>query len=81
MKNLIALFAEKFFNDFRNFAILFLLIINVLVLVTLHKVSQRLTYANQVIIECEESYDSFFDTVAEGDTYNNYMGEQQYSPI
>ena len=33
------------------------------------------------IIECEESYDSFFDTVAEGDAYNNYIGEQQYSPI
>ena len=75
MKNLIALFAEKFFSDFRNFTILFLLIINVLFIVTLHKVSQRLTYANQVIIECEESYDSFFDTVAEGDAYNNYIGE------
>ena len=75
MKNLIALFAEKFFSDFRNFAILFLLIINVLFLVTLNRVSHRLTYANQVIIECEESYDCFWDTIAENDAYNNYIGE------
>ena len=75
MKNLIALFAEKFFSDFRNFAILFLLIINVLFLVTLNRVSHRLTYANQVIIECEESYDCFWDTIAESDAYNNYIGE------
>ena len=72
MKNLTVLFAEKFFSDFRNFVILFLLIINVLFIVTLHKVSQRLTYANQVIIECEESCEDFFDTVAEGDNYVNY---------
>ena len=75
MKNVIALFAEKFFSDFRNFAILFLLIINVLFLVTLNRVSHRLTYANQVIIECEESYDCFWDTIAESDAYNNYIGE------
>ena len=75
MKNLIALFAEKFFSDFRNFAILFLFIINVLFLVTLNRVSHRLTYANQVIIECEESYDCFWDTIAESDAYNNYIGE------
>ena len=75
MKNVIALFAEKFFSDFRNLVILFLIITNVAFLVTLHYVSLRLTYANQVIIECEESYDSFFDTVAEGDAYNNYIGE------
>ena len=75
MKKLLVKVSEWFFSDFRNFVILFLLIINVLFLVTLHKVSQRLTYANQVIIECEESYDSFFDTVAEGDAYNNYIGE------
>ena len=75
MKNLIALFAEKFFSDFRNFAILFMLIINVLFLVTLNRVSHRLTYANQVIIECEESYDCFWDTIAESDAYNNYIGE------
>ena len=75
MKDLLTKVAEWFFSDFRNFVILFLIITNVLFLVTLHKVSQRLTYANQVIIECEESYDSFFDTVAEGDAYNNYIGE------
>ena len=75
MKNVIALFAEKFFSDFRNFAILFLLIINVLFLVTLNRVSHKLTYANQVIIECEESYDCFWDTIAESDAYNNYIGE------
>ena len=75
MKNVIALLAERFFSDFRNLVILFLIITNVAFLVTLHYVSRRLTYANQVIIECEESYDSFFDTVAEGDAYNNYIGE------
>ena len=72
MKDLLTKVAEWFFSDFRNFVILFLLIINVLFIVTLHKVSQRLTYANQVIIECEESCEDFFDTVAEGDNYVNY---------
>ena len=72
MKDLLTKVAEWFFSDFRNFVILFLIITNVAFLVTLHYVSQKLNYANEVIKECEESCEDFFDTVAEGDNYVNY---------
>ena len=72
MKDLLTKVSEWFFSDFRNFVILFLIITNVAFLVTLNYVSQKLNYANEVIKECEESYEDFFDTVAEGDNYVNY---------
>ena len=72
MKDLLTKVAEWFFSDFRNFVILFLIITNVAFLVTLNYVSQKLNYANEVIKECEESCEDFFDTVAEGDNYVNY---------
>ena len=72
MKDLLTKVAEWFFSDFRNFVILFLIIVNVAFLVTLNYVSQKLNYANEVIRECEESYEEFFDTIAEGDNYVNY---------
>ena len=72
MKDLLTKVAEWFFSDFRNFVILFLIITNVAFLVTLNYVSQKLNYANEVIRECEESYEEFFDTIAEGDNYVNY---------
>ena len=72
MKDLLTKVAEWFFSDFRNFVILFLIITNVAFLVTLHYVSQKLSYATRVIEECEKSYEEFFDTVAEGDNYVNY---------
>ena len=72
MKDLLTKVAEWFFSDFRNFVILFLIITNVAFLVTLNYVSQKLNYANEVIKECEESCDDFFDTIAEGDNYVNY---------
>ena len=72
MKDLLTKVSEWFFSDFRNFVILFLIIVNVAFLVTLNYVSQKLNYANEVIKECEESCEDFFDTVAEGDNYVNY---------
>ena len=72
MKDLLTQVAEWFFSDFRNFVILLLIIVNVAFLVTLNYVSQKLNYANEVIKECEESCEDFFDTVAEGDNYVNY---------
>ena len=72
MKDLLTKVAEWFFSDFRNFVILFLIITNVAFLVTLNYVSQKLNYANEVIKECGESCEDFFDTVAEGDNYVNY---------
>ena len=72
MKDLLTKVAEWFFSDFRNFVILFLIITNVAFLVTLNYVSQKLNYANEVIKECEESCEDFFDTVAEGGNYVNY---------
>ena len=72
MKDLLTKVSEWFFSDFRNFVILFLIITNVAFLVTLNYVSQKLNYANEVIKECEESCEDFFDTVAEGDNYVNY---------
>ena len=72
MKDLLIKVSEWFFSDFRNFVILFLIITNVAFLVTLNYVSQKLNYANEVIKECEESCEDFFDTVAEGDNYVNY---------
>ena len=72
MKDLLTKVAEWFFSDFRTFVILFLIITNVAFLVTLNYVSQKLNYANEVIKECEESCEDFFDTVAEGDNYVNY---------
>lgn len=72
MKDLLTKVAEWFFSDFRNFVILFLIITNIAFLVTLNYVSQKLNYANEVIKECEESCEDFFDTVAEGDNYVNY---------
>lgn len=72
MKKLLVKVSEWFFSDFRNFIILFLIITNIAFLVTLHYVSQKLNYANEVIKECEESCEDFFDTVAEGDNYVNY---------
>lgn len=72
MKDLLTKVAEWFFSDFRNFVILFLIITNVAFLVTLNYVSQKLNYANEVIRECEESCEDFFDTVAEDDNYVNY---------
>ena len=72
MKDLLIKVSEWFFSDFRNFVILFLIITNVAFLVTLNYVSQKLNYANEVIKECEESCENFFDTVAEGDNYVNY---------
>ena len=72
MKKLLVKVAEWFFSDFRNFVILFLIITNVAFLVTLNYVSQKLNYANEVIKECEESCEDFFDTIAEGDNYVNY---------
>lgn len=72
MKKLLVKVSEWFFSDFRNFVILFLIITNVAFLVTLNYVSQKLNYANEVIKECEESCEDFFDTVAEGDNYVNY---------
>ena len=72
MKDLLIKVAEWFFSDFRNFVILFLIITNVAFLVTLNYVSQKLNYANEVIKECEESCEDFFDTIAEGDNYVNY---------
>ena len=72
MKKLLIKVSEWFFSDFRNFVILFLIITNVAFLVTLNYVSQKLNYANEVIKECEESCEDFFDTVAEGDNYVNY---------
>ena len=72
MKDLLTKVAEWFFSDFRNFVILFLIITNVAFLVTLNYVSQKLNYANEVIKECEESCEDFFDTVVEGDNYVNY---------
>ena len=72
MKKLLVKVSEWFFSDFRNFVILFLIITNVAFLVTLNYVSQKLNYANEVIKECEESCEDFFDTIAEGDNYVNY---------
>ena len=72
MKDLLTKVSEWFFSDFRNFVILFLIITNVAFLVTLNYVSQKLNYATMVIEECEESYEEFFDTIAEGDNYVNY---------
>lgn len=72
MKKLLVKVSEWFFSDFRNFVVLFLIITNVAFLVTLNYVSQKLNYANEVIKECEESCEDFFDTVAEGDNYVNY---------
>ena len=72
MKKLLIKVSEWFFSDFRNFVILFLIITNVAFLLTLNYVSQKLNYANEVIKECEESCEDFFDTVAEGDNYVNY---------
>lgn len=72
MKDLLTKVSEWFFSDFRNFVILFLIITNVAFLVTLHYVSQKLSYATSVIEVCESSYEAFWDTIAETDEYVNY---------
>ena len=37
------------------------------------RVVNRAHYADQVIEECIEQYDDFYDTIAEGDAWSEYM--------
>lgn len=64
--------AERFFSDFRNFVILFLMIICTALIVALSSVAEHSNYATLVINECQEQYQDFFDTVGEGDAYSEW---------
>ena len=37
----------------------------------------RVHYADEVIQECIEQYDDFFDTIGEGDAYSEYVFSKQ----
>lgn len=73
MKELLAKLAEKFFSDFRNFIILFLMIVCTALIVTLSSVAEHSNYATLVIKECIEQYHDFYDTVGERDAYSSWI--------
>ena len=53
------------------------IVLAILIIPEYKKEVNRVHYADKVIEECAEQYDDFYDTIAEGDAWSDYI-ENRY---